>query len=121
MAIRSLRKSLRAINKAKNAGALFLSPISAWEIGILVRRGRLTLDLPAEVYVARAFSRPGVSVAELTPEIAVRASYLPGESHADPADRLLIATAVVMGLKLVTRDQRILHYSARGHVSTLKC
>lgn len=114
-------ESSKAIHKAKNAGALFLSPVSAWEVGILTQRGRLTLDVPAELYIARAFSRPGVRIATLTPEIAVRASYLPGEFHSDPTDRLLVSTAIMMGLKLVTRDQEILRYGARGYVPILSC
>lgn len=114
-------EALKAINKATKAGALFLSPVSAWEIGILAQRGKLTLGTSAESYVSRAFIRPGVQIAPLTPEIAVRASYLPGEFHSDPADRLLISTAIVLGLQLVTRDREILRYSVRGHVSALRC
>jgi PIN domain nuclease of toxin-antitoxin system len=114
-------EALEAINKAKDAGALFLSPVSAWEIGILVQRGRLTLGVAAEAYVDRAFTRPGIQIAALTPEIAVRASYLPGEFRSDPADRLLIATAILMGLKFVTRDREILRYARRGYLSALRC
>lgn len=113
--------ALRIINKAQKAGGLYLSPVSAWEIGILARRGRVALDLPAEAYVSRVFNKAGVRVAPLTPEIAVRASYLPGDLHADPADRLLIATAILMGLRLVTRDRDMIEYGARGYVSVLRC
>lgn len=88
---------------------------------MLVRRGRLVLDVSAEVYVSRAFSRPGVQVAALTPEIAVRSSHLPGTLHGDPADRMLVATAMLMGLKLMTRDRRILDYAAQGHLSASPC
>ena len=113
--------ALKAIKKAVDAGALFLSPVSAWEIGILAQRGKLDLGIGAEAYVARAFSQPGVRVAALTPEIAVRASYLPGVFHPDPADRLLIATAIVLGLRFVTRDREILGYASCGHLSALRC
>lgn len=114
-------ESLKAINKASTAGALFLSPVSAWEIGILAQRGKVVLGVSAENYVSRAFTRPGFQIAALTPEIAVRASYLPGQFHSDPADRLLISTAILMGLILVTRDREILRYARGGHVSTLRC
>ena len=63
----------------------------------------------------------GVQIAAVTPEIAVRASFLPGELHADPADRLLIATAILLGLRFVTRDREILRYASRGHLSALRC
>ena len=63
----------------------------------------------------------GDSNRAVNPDIAVRASYLPGQFHSDPADRLLISTAIVMGLKLVTRDREILRYASRGYVSALRC
>lgn len=114
-------EALKAINKARNAGALFLSPVSAWEIGILAQRGKVEFGVSAESYVSRAFTRPGVQIVPLTPEIAVRASYLPGQFHSDPADRLLISTAIMMGLILVTRDREILRYAGRGYVAALRC
>ena len=116
-----LPAALAAIARAIRAGELYLSPVSAWEIGLLVTRGRLVLDVSAEVWVSRAFSRPGVQIAALTPEIAVRSSHLPGTLHGDPADRMLVATAMVMGLKLMTRDRRILDYAAQGHLSVSPC
>ena len=116
-----LPAALSAIERAARAGELYASPVSAWEIGILVRRGRLVLDVSAEVYVDRAFSRPGVQIAALTPEIAVRSSHVPGTLHGDPADRMLVATAMLMGLKLMTRDRRLLDYAAQGHLSALAC
>jgi PIN domain nuclease of toxin-antitoxin system len=114
-------EALKAIEKARKAGDLFLSPVSAWEIGILAQRGKVLFGVSAESYVSRAFTRPGVQVAALTPEIAVRASYLPGQFHSDPADRLLISTAILMGLMLVTRDREILRYAGQGHLSALRC
>jgi PIN domain nuclease of toxin-antitoxin system len=81
----------------------------------------LVLEVSAEVYVNRVFSRPGVQIAELTPEIAVRSAHLPGNVHGDPADRMLIATAMLMGLKLMTRDRRLLDYAAQGHLSVSPC
>jgi PIN domain nuclease of toxin-antitoxin system len=116
-----LPAALRAMERAARAGELYASPVSAWEIGILVTRGRLVLDVSAEVYVDRAFSRPGVQIAALTPEIAVRSSHLPGTLHGDPADRMLIATAIVMGLKFMTRDRGLLDYAAQGHLSASPC
>ena len=113
--------AVQALSQATAASALYLSPVSAWEIGVLASRGRISLHLPADQYVAKVFSQPGVRVAGLTPEIAVKSSSLPGNLHPDPADRLLISTARVMGLTLVTRDRRILAYGGRGHVAVLAC
>lgn len=114
-------QALKFIRRATKVGELFLSPVSAWEIGILVSQGRLSFGIPADVYIARAFSRPGVRIAALSPQIAVRSSSLPGGFHADPADRMLVSTAMLLGLKLVTRDSRILAYGAQGHISVLPC
>jgi PIN domain nuclease of toxin-antitoxin system len=100
---------------------LYLSPISAWEIGILCGLGRLKLSIAADVYVQQAFAAPGVRVADLSPEIAVRSSSLPGKPPNDPADRILITTALLLGAPLVTRDRRIIAYAAAGHVAVLEC
>jgi len=113
--------ALTAAERAFHRGELFLSPVSAWEIGALASRGRLKLGVSAEVYVERAFTLPGVQLAPLTPQIAVRSSSLPGNFHSDPADCLLVATALTMGLKLMTRDRRILAYGAQGHLSVMAC
>jgi PIN domain nuclease of toxin-antitoxin system len=111
----------REIRRASLAGELYLSPISAWEIGMLCNTGRLTLHVSPEVYVQQAFSAPGVRIADLTPEIAVRSAVLPGSPPKDPADRILIATARVLGVPIVTRDRRIRRYGAAGHVAVLEC
>ena len=111
----------KSIARAALAGELYLSPVSAWEIGLLVRRGKLRLAISAEKYVERAFRLPGTRVAPLTPEVAVRSSYLPGDLHSDPADRLLISTALEMGLRLVTRDERLLAYGESGFAAVLAC
>jgi PIN domain nuclease of toxin-antitoxin system len=59
--------------------------------------------------------------AALTPEIAIDASYLSGELHGDPGDRLLIATARHLGVPIVTRDRRIIDYAAAGWVRVIAC
>lgn len=100
---------------------MYLSPVSAWEIGMLVRRGRLDLEEPAEAWVARVFRRPDAQIALLTPEIAIRSCFLAGDFHADPADRFIIATAIEMGLKLITRDERMLRYGRQGYASVMPC
>lgn len=111
----------REIGRAAKKGTLFFSPVSAWEIGLLVSRGKLRLLVSAEDFVARLVSQPGVRVAALTPEIACRASFLPGDLHRDPADRLLVATALALGLRLVTRDERLVEYGRRSHVPVMAC
>jgi len=86
-----------------------------------VRKRRLDLQVPVESWVQRVFSHPGVQIAPLSPEIAVRSCFLAGDFHGDPVDRFLVATAIEMGLKLVTRDQQILSYARQGYVSAMAC
>ena len=63
--------------------------------------------------------KPGTQFAELTPEIAIDSTRLPSEFHADPADRILIATARHLGASLVTGNARIIEYAKPGHVRVL--
>lgn len=104
-------KAMHAIERAAEREELLLSPITAWEIGLLVSRGRLSLAPPVGDYVRALFGRPGVVTATLTPAIAIAATTLPGRFHADPADRILIATSAAYGAQLVTRDEAIREYA----------
>ena len=117
-------EALTAITRAASAGGVFVSPISAWEIGLLSRprAGRTFQFLPdPATWFGAVMARTGILEASLTPAIAIAASHLPEPLHADPADRLLIATARAMGMPLVTRDAKILAYGEAGHVATLPC
>ena len=109
---------------ARGAG-LFVSPISAWEVGMLSnpRGNRPALQfLPdPRTWFAKVMARLVVREAALTPEIAIDASYLPGDMHGDPADRLLVATARHLGVPIVTRDAKIIAYAGQGHVRVLPC
>ena len=112
------------IVRAAMAGAIFVSPISAWEIGMLCRpkRGRVHQFLPdPATWFARFMAGPGMRPAPFTNEIAIAASLLPEPLHGDPADRLLIATARHMNLPIMTRDSRIVDYAGDGHVAIAHC
>jgi PIN domain nuclease of toxin-antitoxin system len=110
---------LKAINQAAASGNLLLSVISVWELGILEAKGRLQLHSPCDQWVREALAMPGLTLAPLTPEIAVASSRLPQPFHADLCDRIIVATARALGAHLVTRDSKILVYSRKRHVSTL--
>lgn len=86
---------------------LWLSAISPWELVMLVERRRVALETPVDVWVAESLRRAPLREAPITHEIALasREIELP---HRDPADRLIAATARVLGLTLVTADERIL-------------
>lgn len=105
------REAARQVEEAAARNDLLISPISAWEIGMLVSRRRLFLAMAVEEYVRVLFSHPGVVVAALTPSVALSAAMLPRKTIADPADRILIATAAAYGAHLVTRDRKIHDYA----------
>jgi PIN domain nuclease of toxin-antitoxin system len=86
---------------------LLVHTISVWEVGLLVRKRRITLDRPVRQWIAEALHIPGVRVAEFTPEIALDAALLDAPELTDPVDRILVATAQILGAALVTIDQRI--------------
>ena len=118
------RNAEGTIIQAAMADGIFVSPISAWEIGMLSRPkvGRTIGFLPdPATWFTRFLAGPGIKTAAFTAQIAIAASQLPEPLHGDPADRLLIATARHLAMPIVTRDSRILAYAAAGHLSAIPC
>ncbi|HVH19305.1 MAG TPA: type II toxin-antitoxin system VapC family toxin [Myxococcota bacterium] len=97
----------RAIDRAEHA---FVSAISVWEVAMLVAKRRIQLDRPVEQWVDVALALPGIQLAPLEPAVAVRSTKLPGEFHPDPADRIIVATALEKGVPIITPDDRIRSY-----------
>jgi PIN domain nuclease of toxin-antitoxin system len=108
------------INSAAAQGLAFVSVMSVWEVGLLHAKQRLMLGLALPLWVERALAPP-ITLGALTPDIAVSCHQLPGQLQGDPIDRVLVATARVEGLTLVTRDGAILQYAAQGHLRALPC
>jgi PIN domain nuclease of toxin-antitoxin system len=94
---------------AEQAGFLYASAITALEIGLKQRKGRLTLPLPAERYYAEALATHGIIELAIDGVIAARSTALPA-IHADPADRILIATAHWRRLTILTPDPHVRAY-----------
>jgi PIN domain nuclease of toxin-antitoxin system len=99
----------------------YISPISAWEVGMLASRGRLQLLIRAERWFANLFDAPGVELAPMAPDLLIASSYLPGKPPKDPTDRILAATARELGATLITRDRALLAYGRQGHVAVIEC
>ncbi|UCC73737.1 MAG: type II toxin-antitoxin system VapC family toxin [Gemmatimonadota bacterium] len=95
--------------------ALHVSCISAWEVAMLVRRGRLVLTMGVEDWVARSEALPFLRFVPVDNRIALGAVRLPEPLHRDPADRIILSTAQTLGATLVTRDERLWDYP---HVET---
>jgi len=107
------------MDRASARGRLLVSAISVWEVSMLQAKGRINLSLELEEWVRRGLTAPGVRLADLTPEVLVESTRLPGSVHGDPADRMLIATARRIGATLVTRDASILTYARDGFLAVL--
>lgn len=111
-----------ALNAVSQAGlAVHISPISAWELGLLAARGRLASKMTPLRLFRHMLEIPHVQLAEMSPEILILSSFLPGTPPRDPADRILAATAREFGLTLMTRDKTLLEYAEQGHIRALAC
>lgn len=114
--------AIEAIDAAYRAGStVFVSAISAWEVGLLVSRNRLSLVASPERWFQRLLAIPGVRLADLSPDILIASSFLPGNPPRDPADRIILATARDLGVTLITRDRLLLAYGENGQVNTIAC
>lgn len=110
-----------ALQEAQKIGTqVLVSPITAWEIGLLVSKGRLVLSLPPLTWFEQVLEL-GVDLAPLTPDILIASSQLPGPPLRDPADRIVAATARAMRYRLITRDRPLLDFAASGQVEAIAC
>jgi PIN domain nuclease of toxin-antitoxin system len=100
---------------------IWVSVFSAWEIGMLARKGRLMTAREPKLWFDSAVSKFGAGILGVTTDLLLQSSFLPEPLHGDPADRILIATARTYDLTIVTRDRAILTYGAAGHVKVLAC
>jgi len=106
--IRLTRQYREILNNPEEQFAV--SIISCWEIAKLVQYGRLDLDRSVNLWIESALARPGLELLPLSPSIVVESTQLPEPCHRDPADQLIIATARMHGIRLLTADSKILNY-----------
>ena len=104
---------LTALDRAQR---LCLSVMSVWELGMLVAKRRMQLECDIGEWVDAFFRRTRFRLIPLDVGSALEANALPGDFHADPADRLIIATARHHRLALITEDRKILDYARRGYL-----
>ena len=107
------------IRKAAQDGKLWVSVLSVWEIGMLVAKERIRLSMPVEEWVRQAAATPGMRMLALTPEIALESSRLPDSPHGDPVDRMLMASARMHNLTLISQDRKMLAYAKLGHLKAI--
>lgn len=109
-------KARRLIGDGVQQNAIYLSSISIWEVAQLANRGRLQLTMGVADWVAKSEALPFVHFVPVDNTIALKSVQLPDPLHSDPADRIIIATALTLGFPLATRDERIARYP---HVRTI--
>ena len=110
-----LRASTRSLIDEcwQNGGAILLSAVTAWEIALLVDTGRIDLDLPVTAWIERFLDRPGIDAAPLGHWAASHSYELHHFQQRDPADRLLIATAIELACPIVTYDEIIARFAQK--------
>jgi PIN domain nuclease of toxin-antitoxin system len=110
---RVARNARRAIEDALSRRAVAVSDISYWEVATKAARGRLELAPSTDEWLSRAQRAPGIGTIRLDRDILLRSVKLQ-LPHGDPADRMLVATALTYDLRLVTADTVLLDASPRA-------
>jgi PIN domain nuclease of toxin-antitoxin system len=102
---RFTKKARRTLEEADLTGELACSDISLWELGMLIARDRLDPGTDALTFIQLAVDSRALRVLPITPEIAARAAAI--NLHADPADRIIAATAIEHGARILTSDKQL--------------
>ena len=105
------------LDRSGASSSLFVSDISYWEVAVKASKGRLTFSVDVAVWLQQAEQAPGVRFQPLDRPVLLLSTRLAGAVHNDPADRILIATAQLANLPLVTADRLIIEY-AQQHRGT---
>ena len=114
------QSQVKAIDKARNSNSLLFSPISIWEITMLVDKKRISLSLPLEQWISKLTGLTGLSSIDLSIEILIESCKLPNYPHKDPVDRMILSTARFSGASLITMDQKMVDYGNKGYVKILQ-
>ncbi len=106
----NLSADTMAVIRTTKTDERFISSISIWEFAMMLAKNRIELKISPTKWLSKAIDASGITVIELSPEIAVDSCNLPGDFHKDPVDRIIVATARIHNLTLLTKDKKILDY-----------
>jgi PIN domain nuclease of toxin-antitoxin system len=109
-------KAKKAVEAAVQKKVVYISSISVWEVAHLVMRNRLKLTMQVSDWIHKSELLPFMKFVPVTNSIALRSVNLPTPLHNDPADRIIIATAMSLGAYVVTKDEKIRNYT---HVKSI--
>lgn len=107
------------INEATSSDGAYISAMTCWEVSMLADRGKLEFSQGVRAWMEEALAQPGIFLAPVALEIGIDAGGLPGKPHGDPCDRIIMATARILGCPLLTADGAILDYAAAGHLAAV--
>lgn len=111
-----------ALDGASDTGTpIYVSPITAWEVGMLASKDRVKLLMTPERWFEGLLARSGLRLADMPPRVLIASSFLPGRPPNDPADRIIAATARDLGATLITRDRQLLAYAEQGYLRAVAC
>lgn len=113
------RRAAAILDDMEVASTLLIPAMCLWEIAMLDYRGRIELGRDVTSWIDVTLALPGMKLAPLDPRIALDTARLPDWTHRDPTDRIVVATARGHGAPLMTADQTILDYAAKGHVQII--
>ena len=103
-------RARKTVTDSAAARAIYISAISAWEIALLATKGRLEFTMDAEDWIRKSEALPFMHFVPVDNAIAVRSVQLVEPFHNDPADRIIVATAITMGVPVISSDAKILKY-----------
>ena len=106
-AAQSAKLGRRARSRIESAERIGVAAVSVWEVAMLVAKRRIEFDRPTLTWVRQALLLPRIELLALTPEVCIRAAELDPAFPGDPADRMIVATAIEARAVLLTRDKRL--------------
>jgi len=110
------RAATHAIESSIACKGVYISSISVWEVALLVTKKRMELSMEVADWISMSEKVPFLQFVPVDNQVAIRSVHLPQPLHQDPADRIIIATAIGLGLPLVTKDLKLQNYP---HVKTI--
>ena len=106
------RARRRIKNAVESGSGIAASSISVWEIAMLVSRSRLRLTLPVDLWLASLAALPHLQFIPVGNQVVIRAAGMDDCPSRDPADRMIVATAILLGAPLITGDRRLRSFDA---------
>lgn len=107
------------LTSGNEEGRLYVSAISIWEIGVLVMKNRIAFKKPILQWIQESLQAPHIHLVPLSPEISLESCDLPSNFHQGPAERIIVASARILNVLLVTKVTRILQYANEGYLKVI--